>query len=169
MDSAPRPSAYPKTEYLQYPAAKSLSDRNLALLYLQKRDYTDIIQIGGGGQRVDHFLAMVHDYQRPDFPKPRFWLTKHERIYYLQENSTLRTQTGVNQLLSLFPLNLSPNPKPDIKISSRGLQWPLDNVDWSTEPYSLSNWTDSETIEITQISGSAIVVIPYSAPCGNRD
>ena len=75
---------------LRYCPEKDESDRNLALEYLIERGYCNIVQVGGGGGRSDHFLAMIYDYQfQRSMVLPKLWLTGHEAIVYLEAGEQL--------------------------------------------------------------------------------
>ena len=174
FDSAPAPEAGRQIalgRQLHYDRAKDESDRNLALEYLAAQGHRHIAQIGGGGGRSDHFLAMVYDYQSQRLNVvPKLWLTGREAIFYLEEGEELRLSLAIGQLVSTFPLTVQ------TRLHSQNLQWPLNTVEafgtseeGSALPYSLSNWVaascPNEASGATAVCvdrGSALVFCPFS-------
>ncbi len=165
------------TQCLYFPTNKDESDRNLALEYLTQQGHHNIIQVGGGGKRSDHFLAMIYDYQFQRYPVlPKLWLTHYEAIFYLEAGEQIELnwprQTNaaspINQsndhlgkcnsqplLLSVFPLSI------ESRLYSEQLKWPLHSLPKTNLPYSLSNWATTHTAQISIEQGSALVILPY--------
>ncbi len=176
--SAPNPDS--QALLLKADVAKDESDRNLALEYLSEHGHRHIVQVGGGGGRSDHFLAMIYDYQlRRSDVLPELWLTGHEAIFYLEAGRQLVLSSDIAEtlLLSSFPLSA------DTTLKSFGLRWPLDAVRLDRNvsvrqavsrvggqlPYSLSNWAErqegrqmgKQRIAIEAQGGAALIFLPY--------
>lgn len=159
MDSlAGEPEANSAGLCLRYPRDKAESDRVLALQYLEQQGIHRVLQVGGGGMRMDHLLAIIYDYRYRSFLKPQCWLSAYERCYYLQGGEELALSCQVNDLVSLFPLEDGKR----VRLKSEGLLWPLQEVDWSALPYSLSNWTNADRLRISVESGACLLLLPYS-------
>ncbi|WGK68248.1 thiamine pyrophosphokinase [Candidatus Haliotispira prima] len=186
FDSVPGDWPAGAEKQLRFSPDKDESDRNLAVEYLIDQGYHHIVQVGGGGGRSDHFLAMIYDYRLRRYPiMPKLWLTHREAIFYLEEGERLELDFGPGAgldvgldaacqtanhvsgraaLLSGFPLT------PETLLQSKQLKWPLDNVDprerdgavpGNSLPYSLSNWTTDRRAEISVVRGAALVFYPY--------
>ena len=160
---------------LHFPTDKDESDRNLALEYLIRQGHRNIVQIGGGGGRSDHFLAMIYDYQLQRCSiLPKLWLTRYEAIFYLEAGEKLEftwpklaspTPPKLEPaLVSVFPLS------EQNRLYSEQLKWPLAEKNIGVAqgvagqlPYSLSNWAVGQTAIIGVERGRALVFCPHPA------
>ena len=167
----------------RFDPAKDETDRNLALNYLAEKKHRHIVQIGGGGGRSDHFLAMITDYRLQRFPvMPKLWFTRCEAIVYLEAGERVELVFHVSDaaaaaaLVSSFPLDNSSVDLSEAKhktptiLQSKNLKWPLSTL--CTEPkhtqntalpYSLSNWATSERVQVLAVQGRALIFCPYYA------
>ena len=155
----------------RFDRAKDETDRNLALNYLAAQKHRHIVQVGGGGGRSDHFLAMICDYQLQRLPiMPKLWLTRCEAIIYLEAGERAEFSVSDAALVSSFPLdNLD---KTQTILQSKQLKWPLSGLCTEPEqmrtyksalPYSLSNWATAERVEVSVQQGRVLIFCPYTA------
>ena len=166
FDSSQNIENCPAQTIQRFNPAKDETDRNLALNYLVEHGHRHIVQIGGGGGRSDHFLAMVYDYQLQRFPvMPKLWLTRYEAIIYLETRERLELEfQGTAQkaaLVSSFPLGNN-----NTVLQSKNLKWPLRGLSPKkidgTIPYSLSNWANAEQVQISVQQGKVLIFCPYT-------
>ena len=155
----------------RFDPAKDETDRNLALNYLVEHGHRHIVQVGGGGGRSDHFLAMVYDYQLQRFPvMPKLWLTRYEAIIYLETGERLELEfqgtAKATALVSSFPLGNN-----NTVLQSKNLKWPLSELSPQkidrTLSYSLSNWANAEQVEIFVQQGRVLIFCPYRSETQN--
>jgi len=133
MDSLPDPGildSLPEEKIYRYPAEKDDSDTELGLKILKERGCTRLIVWGGGGGRMDHFLAIAALFDREDGPDE--WFTRYEHFQKITERAVLSGREG--RRVSLFPLGGE-----ECRMTSTGLQWPLDRLAWRKGDFGLSN------------------------------
>jgi len=110
---------------------------------------TEIWLLGGGGQRMDHWMANLRLVtNRPQITR---WLTAREEIWNLSPGASVAVSEGT---ISVFPLGSGP-----WLLRSRGLHWPLDAVDFGRW-HSLSNMA-GQGAEVTVVAGQALVMRPF--------
>ena len=178
FDSIQNPEGVLAAQTIQrFDPAKDETDRNLALNYLAAQKHRHIVQVGGGGGRSDHFLAMICDYQLQRLPvMPKLWLTRCEAIVYLEAGEraefSVSDAAGAAALVSSFPLDNLSNGKTQTILQSKHLKWPLSGLCTepaqmrtykSALPYSLSNWATAERVEVSVAQGRALIFCPYTA------
>ena len=140
----------PEDRRYLYPQDKDFSDTELAIRFVYKKGYRDIVLIGGGEGRIDHLLSIMQIFRTPE--RPTQWFTAHEQIVCLEGEAVF--ETGLNRTVSVFPVE-----RDDITIESSGLKWPLGGVLWRNGDISLSNRTTEEKIRIIVEKGPALVII----------
>lgn len=143
-------ASFPKSQILNYPCDKDNSDTELGIIKLQELGCQEIIIIGGGGGRVDHFLANIillethKAITRAYFAESR--ITKVDK-YFHGKNS-------INSLISIFPLKNNP-----AKIKhSLGLSWDLTGKKLTKTQLSLSNRFAQEHVHIEVASGAILII-----------
>lgn len=127
-----------------------------------------IILCGGDGGRIDHLLGIVKQFERALFPD--IWLCREQAVYSLRPafdgSPTVLQLTAerCTEHISVFPV---PCKDDEYKLRSEGLQWPLDNLDWKNEAFSLSNrvCTDylvqRKRVALRAKKGAFIAIVPY--------
>ena len=127
-----------------------------------------IILCGGDGGRIDHLLGIVKQFERTLFPD--IWLCREQAVYSLRpafdgSPAVLQlTAERCTEHMSVFPV---PCKDGEYKLRSEGLQWPLDNLDWKNEAFSLSNrvcadyLTDKKRVALRAEKGAFIAIVPY--------
>ena len=133
--------------------AKDFTDTELAFNYLLQNNIAEIVIIGGGGGRFDHQIALYSLFSRKK--SPVLWITHEDRIYLVEKEFSIEIER--NTLVSLFPVGNNP-----CRMTSHGLKWELDKLNWSTGDSGISNIALNETIMINMISGRLIMIIPLN-------
>ncbi|RKX85992.1 MAG: thiamine diphosphokinase, partial [Spirochaetes bacterium] len=128
------------------------TDTELGLSWLRKHGCGDIFIIGGGEGRLDHTLALKKLFAG-DNP-PAAWFTAREKIWSLEGCNSVSGLRG--STISFVTAGGGP-----WEVSSRGLQWELDKVEWSVDTISLSNRLKSSIAEITVHRGRLLVIQPF--------
>ncbi len=134
---------------IKFSKDKDETDTELGLLYLSKKKCDNIILIGGGEGRMDHFLGIVFLFDRD--LSPDIWYTNSSRFIKITGYSEIHSMEG--KLVSFFPLG---NIK--CKMKSIGLKWPLDNLHWDKGDMSISNLVTKDPFSIEMIHGSLLMV-----------
>jgi thiamine pyrophosphokinase len=175
MDSLSDPArldAYPDTQVLRYPAHKDYTDTELAFTLLAEKGCSEIWIIGGGGGRVDHLFGIRSMCEREIFPAR--WILDTADIYCVQaaeerdaaasaqanakaDTGELSVRLNRNALVSVFPLGDGP-----WKVTSRGLQWPLDDLKWNRGFTGLSNAAPDGELSLRVTRGRFMVVVPHN-------
>ncbi len=135
-----------------YPEDKDETDTELGLSWLRKHGCGDIFIIGGGEGRLDHTLALKKLFA--DENPPTAWYTAREKIWSLEGHNSVSGLQG--STISFVTAGGGP-----WEVSSRGLQWELDKVEWSVDTISLSNRLKSSIAEITVHRGRLLVIQPF--------
>jgi len=157
MDSLRNPDlllALPRDRICLYPRDKDYSDTDLAFLACRERGVDDIVLIGGGGGRIDHFMALqslfVHDYC------PSLWITDENITAFINDGASLRVEgLAPEDAVSLFPVGKSPH-----RVRGDGLFWGIDGLSWDQGLYSLSNRSVSGEIRVASEAGRFLCVLP---------
>ena len=137
---------------------KDETDTELGMMRLNREGCTSSILIGGGEGRLDHTLALTKLFLGEWVPDA--WYTAYEWVSLLHTQRILRGSAG--HRLSLFPIGNGP-----WKVHSKGLQWPVDSVDWQNGGYSLSNCFLEERIELYGVQGLFLVMRPIEEALAN--
>ncbi|CEM63116.1 thiamine diphosphokinase [Treponema phagedenis] len=147
--------AYPEAQVQLHPCDKDFTDTELAVFAAKEKGAQDIIICGAGGGRADHFLSVARIFREKK--PPRLWLYDAGLVYCVGEDcavKTLRIDGAENAAISVFPAG-----EPCGFISSRGLHWELDTVNWQSGQVSLSNRSDGKPIELAVQSGRFLVFL----------
>jgi thiamine pyrophosphokinase len=135
---------YPQTRIRRYPRDKDETDAELGLQALWDMGIQRVVVAGGGGGRVDHLLGLVSLFEREK--TPTLWYTSRE-IIQVVEGTLVVTDCFKGQTVSFFPLGGSV-----AGMSSSGLKWPLDGLEWNRGDMGISNMftEDRSTISVSQ-------------------
>lgn len=140
---------YPPDRVLCFSEDKDKTDTELGLIYLQKNKYDEIVLIGGGGGRMDHFLGIVFLFDK-DF-SPAIWYTHSTRMQKITGRIQVPSMKG--KTVSFFPAG-----KSQCRMKSEGLKWPLDNLLWSRGDMGLSNIATEDPFCIEVLEGNLLMV-----------
>jgi len=144
----------PSGKILKFSQDKDFTDTELALDYLHKRGFHDILLIGGGGGRLDHIIALYTIFNREI--SPSIWITAEEKIFLVKEDFSIKLKK--NSIVSFFPVG-----NKICKMASNGLKWELNGLVWDHEDCGISNIALGESVEINMISGRLLMIIPIKA------
>ncbi len=138
-DSQSRTPPLTQEKLIFLPRDKDITDTEAAVRLALKYGAESLILLGGGGGRMDHWLANLSLVRQT--PQITVWITSQERIDLLKASQSLNVGPGV---LSVFCLEETGT------VISSGLKWPLEQVDFS-QWYSLSNVIEKEgTLTVTK-------------------
>ncbi len=140
---------YPPDRVLWFPEDKDKTDTELGIIYLQENKYDEIVLIGGGGGRMDHFLGIVFLFDK-DF-SPVIWYTHSTRMQKITGRIQVPSMKG--KTVSFFPAG-----KSKCRMKSEGLKWPLDNLLWTRGDMGLSNIVIEDPFCIEMLEGCLIMV-----------
>ncbi len=152
MDSVKDPSvfnSFPFLQVLSYPCDKDETDTELGLLLLKDKKMDQIVLIGGGGGRMDHFLGIVFLFDREI--SPDIWYTDSTRFQKITGNVQISSVIG--REVSFFPCGTAP-----CRMTSRGLKWPLDGFVWRKGDMSISNRVVDDPFVIEMLEGQLILL-----------
>jgi thiamine pyrophosphokinase len=155
MDSLPDPAVleeYDPSRVFRYPREKDYTDTELALRLAREKGCDELVIVGGGGGRMDHFLALYSLFHRAD--PPSAWLTDRDEILLIRARRELSGCAG--RVISLFPVGKTP-----VRMRSRGLAWPLDGLEWTTGDAGISNVIADNYAEIQIVSGALLLMRPW--------
>jgi len=142
-------SEYPEAKILKFSEDKDETDTELGIIYLSQKKCDNIILIGGGGGRMDHFLGIVFLFDRD--LSPNLWYTDNTRFQKITGYSKIHSMKG--KLVSFYPLG-----KIGCSMKSDGLKWPLDNLHWEKGDMGVSNLVTKDPFSIEMIRGSLLMV-----------
>lgn len=157
MDSMPAALSsedYPAATVRRYEQAKDHTDTELALHEARRAGADEIVILGGGGGRLDHLLSIVALFDRTECPTA--WVTHREEVFLVEEELVLDTHEG--ETVSVFPVGIGP-----WRMSSTGLRWPLDELDWRRGDIGVSNAATGGRLHVRMERGRVIVVKPFDA------
>jgi len=153
LDSEKRLSAYPAGKIIRCAADKDFTDTELAITLLREKNCTAVWVAGGGGGRTDHLFGIRELFEGEKFPCR--WITATDDIYCVESGNPEWKQTPEpGQLVSVFLLGTGP-----WEAESRGLKWPLDNVQWKRGMTGLSNVATAGKTEIKVKRGRFMVIL----------
>ncbi len=133
----------------RYDPLKDETDTEIGLRTLHERGYAEVTIIGGGGGRLDHLLGIVGLFERP--VRPKRWLTASEEVVHIEGSESF---SGMKEVVcSFFPVGSEP-----ARMTSTGLKWPLDGLEWRHGDSGVSNVGVSDRVTVTMIQGRLIMV-----------
>ena len=128
---------------------KDYTDTELGLLHLKEAGCTEIAVIGGGGGRLDHLIAVLALFDRPDAPD--LWYTAREEVIHIRGHYSGTGNQG--ETVSFFPVGPD-----DCRMASSGLKWPLDTLCWSKGDVGISNTVLKRDFSIDMKEGRIILI-----------
>ncbi|MDR1179149.1 MAG: thiamine diphosphokinase, partial [Spirochaetales bacterium] len=152
MDSLPNLAMlddYDSCRVIRYPREKDYTDTELGLELAREKGCDRIFLVGGGGGRMDHFLALYSLFHREN--PPAAWLTDRDEIIYVNSRFEMRGWKG--REVSLFPLG-----RGEVRMRSRGLAWPLEGLVWRVGDIGISNIVTDDYAQIELVSGAVLLM-----------
>lgn len=139
-----------QSRVLKYPRDKDYTDTELAIDLLHEKGCDEKIIIGGGGGRFDHQIALYSLFSRE--MAPQIWISANEIVYLIRNNFSIKVKQ--DKLVSLFPVGNNP-----CRMTSSGLKWELNSLEWSIGDSGISNLAVNESIIINMISGRLVLIM----------
>lgn len=140
----------PKSKIINFDTNKNCSDSFLALEYAYKNNYRDITMVGGVGQRLDHFIALLtlfsHRYAPNRIIGPQYQLERFFEIHRVD------CRNISDKYISFFSLGKI------TRQNTQGLRWDLTDIILSSEYNSLSNEYVDECVTISMQEGELLGV-----------
>ena len=137
----------------RYPRAKDASDTDLAFEAALNAGCRSIAVVGGGGGRMDHWLALWHLFCRQ--PQWRLWETADETVYRVASGEIWHADTEKKRrVVSVYAIGEK------AEAVTNGFRWPLDGYLLSAAAFSLSNETDADGASLKMTAGEAAVIVP---------
>jgi thiamine pyrophosphokinase len=149
LEPSPELRDFPEQRMRRYPSDKDETDAELGLQALWDRGFQRVVVAGGGGGRMDHLLGLVALFERDK--APTLWYTSKEIIQIVEGNQIISDCRG--QTVSFFPLG------GDVSgMSSKGLKWPLDGLEWRRGDMGVSNLICEDRCEVSLKKGRLLMV-----------
>jgi thiamine pyrophosphokinase len=140
---------YPQERIRRYPRDKDDTDAELGLKALWERGIQRVVVAGGGGGRVDHLLGLICLFEREK--TPTLWYTSKEIIQVVEGKHVVSGCQG--QTVSFFPLG-----ETVAGMSSSGLKWPLDGLEWRRGDMGISNVFTEDPCTISVRQGRLLMI-----------
>jgi len=141
--------AFPQKRIRRYPREKDETDTEIGLRILWEMGYRRTVVAGGGGGRLDHLLGVLALFQREK--RPTAWYTSKEQIQVVEGTQIITDCIG--QTVSFFPLGGSATG-----LSSQGLKWSLDGLEWDCGDVALSNVFSEDPCTVSVKQGRLLMV-----------
>lgn len=125
---------YDNSKITIFPQDKDFTDTELAVQIAEEHNASEIIFIGAGGGRADHFFYFFNNFMNT--PASHLWLHDSGVGFCLDSKKIkcLKLNDIQNAYISIFSQS-----KHGQKILSKGLFWNIDTLDWENGAASLSN------------------------------
>ena len=149
VSASPELEAFPAERILRFPPEKDETDAELGLRVFAERGFRKVVLAGGGGGRLDHLLAVAALFERENIPIA--WYTARELVQRVDGEAVLDGCRG--RQVSFFPLG-----GPAGGLSSQGLKWPLDGLEWARGYGGVSNLVTSEHAWVRVRRGSLLMI-----------
>jgi len=125
-----RLARFPAERIRRFPRDKDETDAELGLRLFREMGCGRVSLAGGGEGRLDHLLAIVGLFEEESAPVA--WITAREEVGRVEGELILSGCKGLR--ISFFPLG-----EKAAGMSSAGLKWPLDGLEWSRGQGGVSN------------------------------
>jgi len=132
-------------EVQEWSADKDYSDAELAVRAAITTGSLEITLIGGEGERVDHFLALLELFKKEKHL--RRWITATTWMEKVNQEKLLRGKKGI--ILSFFPIG-------DVHIYTENLKW---NLNGKLTQISLSNEMIDDHCRIIVRNGTVFLMM----------
>lgn len=137
----------------RYTRAKDATDTELAFEAALNAGCRSIAVVGGGGGRMDHWLALWRLFCVQ--PLWRLWETAEETVYRVAAGETWYPPAEKpGRVVSVYALSHA------ARVTTSGFRWPLNSYPLSDRAFSLSNEIDEAGASLTVITGDVAVIVP---------
>lgn len=137
----------------KFPQDKDLSDTEIAFNYCESMGSDEIVLIGGGGGRMDHFFALRTLFDRSLCPS--VWVGENTLLIKVEESALEIQGLSSEDCISVFSAGKTPHT-----CLSEGFVWPIDTLAWDNGEYSLSNRAQKSFVRVNALQGRFLVVVP---------
>ncbi len=138
-------------QVIKHDKDKDESDTDLALQLLVEKGCETRILVGGGGGRMDHFLAIVRSMQKD--AAPNLWITGNDVFYKVNKSATFKIEPGKE--VSFFPIGLVDG----YRVETEGLDWELNDFKMDNSFFSLSNRSSRGEFSLRIIDEGLMLVV----------
>lgn len=162
MDSIQDPaslSRYPADRVRVWPRDKDYTDTELALSALQDQGVDEVILVGGGGGRIDHFLALRALFDRTFCPA--LWIGD-ESVCVAVGTGTPSNSVRIDGLSTDRPVSVFAAGSAPHYVHGSGFHWDISALAWDSGEYSLSNRAESGSVSVTVKEGRFFLVFPLA-------
>ena len=143
----------PAAQKKRYSTDKDDTDTEIAMNAAFESKADRVVIAGGGGGRLDHLLALLCLFSRPQHPCE--WHTRKESLYYLEAGKTVSFVMLPDSTVSVFPIG-----SPSEGMSSSGLKWPLKGLVWEKGQFGISNRSSDKSVTISAGSAALVIIVP---------
>ena len=134
----------PKGSVIKFDQDKDFTDTEIGLQFLEEQGCLFRCIYGGGGGRLDHLIGILSLFDRINAPD--MWITDSAVIVSIRDSFVLTGMTG--STISFFPIGVD-----RCTMTSTGLKWPLDSLDWSKGDTGVSNLAIAGDVKVTMRTG----------------
>lgn len=138
---------FPEDRIILHEKDKDYTDTELALAFLHEKGCKNIVLVGGGGGRPDHFIAVYSLFFRAVCPD--LWIMKETECWKVEKKFFLDTEPG--EVISIFPA------AGKCRMKSSGLKWSLDRLEWSYGDTGISNIAVDKQISVEMSAGKLLL------------
>ncbi|NBF38844.1 MAG: thiamine diphosphokinase [Spirochaetes bacterium] len=140
---------FPTERVRSFDEDKDDTDTEIALEILFSEGYDEVVLAGGGGGRLDHLVGILAIFDRERHPT--LWITDRDEVTAVDGYLERRGMRG--RVVSFFPVG-----DETCRMTSTGLQWPLDELEWRHGDVGISNRVVDDVLRVEMLSGRLIMV-----------
>ncbi len=134
----------PKGSVRKFDQDKDYTDTEIGLRLLTEQGCRYRCIYGGGGGRLDHLIGILSLFDRIDGPD--MWITESAVVVNIRDCFVLKGMPG--STISFFPIGVD-----RCTMTSTGLKWPLDSLEWSKGDTGVSNLAVSGDVKVKMHTG----------------
>lgn len=139
----------PAESIIRFEQDKDFTDTELGLSVMKEKGCRFCCIFGGGAGRLDHIIGILSLFDRDDGPD--MWITESAVIFLIRDTFTLNKMKG--RVVSFFPMGT------DVcTMTSYGLKWPLDCLQWRKGDAGVSNVVIEDRMEVKMLTGKLVFV-----------
>jgi thiamine pyrophosphokinase len=142
-------NSYSKGKIVRYNHDKDETDTEIAIRKAYEMRASDITIIGGGGGRLDHLIALLYLFDRGK--RPHRWFTRRDMVLSIENEVKIQCIPG--EIVSFFPVGTE-----SATMSSSGLKWPLDSLEWNRGEFGISNIAIEDRVTVRMKTGRLVMI-----------